>query len=300
MIEKPFTLTSAEADKLIALAKQKKRILTVYQNRRYDSDFRTLRHLMSLDPSPFGKITEFTTHYDIDRPEWISKWTSPELVPGEGMLYGLGTHSIDQALLLFGRPKGVTAFLRVLRMEGGEKAAEDSFTIILQYQGAQKDLIVTIKTTIVSPQIKQMKYVLRGTKGSFQKVIYCLGHSSLFTSLICQQKGEDVQIENLLEFGRQPTDPGFGVEPPRFHGKLHTGKASDPAFRDPKEPAIVFSGKVPSQPGSYMDYYRDVVSAIRGEKSVAVQPEQSRAGIRVIELARESAVKGLTVPWSES
>ena len=72
MIEKPFTATTAEADRLIALAKEKGKILTVYQNRRYDSDFRTLRHLMSLDPNPFGKITEFANHYDLDSPPWAN------------------------------------------------------------------------------------------------------------------------------------------------------------------------------------------------------------------------------------
>lgn len=163
-------MTSAEADNLIALAKQKGKVLTVYQNRRYDSDFRTLQHLMSLDPNPFGKITEFANHYDLDNPEWVQKWTSPELEPGEGMMYGLGTHSIDQTLLLFGLPTSVTAFLRVLRMEGAEQASDDSFTIILQYGGLQKDLIVTVKTTIVSPQPKQLKFWVRGMNGSFTKV----------------------------------------------------------------------------------------------------------------------------------
>ena len=170
VIEKPFTVTSAEADKLIALAKEKGKILTVYQNRRYDSDFRTLQHLMSLDPNPFGKITEFANHYDLDRPEWAMKWKSKELIPGEGMMYGLGTHSLDQTILLFGVPKSVTAFLRVLRMEDADTASDDSFTIVLQYGGDKKDLIATVKTTIVSPQSMQFKYWVRGTNGSFVKV----------------------------------------------------------------------------------------------------------------------------------
>ena len=91
------------------------------------------------------------------------------------MLYGLGTHSLDQTLLLFGLPKSVTAFLRVLRPGGksdqqSAQAVDDSFTIILQYGGDQSDLVVTVKTTIVSPQAKQIKYWVRGTDGSFFKV----------------------------------------------------------------------------------------------------------------------------------
>lgn len=82
IIEKPFTVTTAEADSLIALAREKQRILTVYQNRRYDSDFRTLRHLMELDPSPFGKVTEFANHYDMDDPPWVKGWVAEEAEPG--------------------------------------------------------------------------------------------------------------------------------------------------------------------------------------------------------------------------
>lgn len=80
----------------------------------------------------------------------------------------LGTHSLDQALVLFGRPKSVTGFFRVQR--DAESEVEDSFTIILQYDGAQKDLLVTVKTSVVTPMAQQLKQLVRGTKGSFVKV----------------------------------------------------------------------------------------------------------------------------------
>jgi predicted dehydrogenase len=88
------------------------------------------------------------------------------------MMYGLGTHSLDQTLLLFGKPKSVTAFLRVLREGGADGAVDDSFTIILQYGGEQKDLIATVKTTVVSAMTKQLKYFVRGTNGTFLKVSF--------------------------------------------------------------------------------------------------------------------------------
>jgi predicted dehydrogenase len=91
------------------------------------------------------------------------KWT-----PGSGMAFGLGTHSVDQALALFGRPKSVTGFFRTQRPI--ESEVEDSFTIILQYDGAQKDLLVTVKTSVTSPLSQQLKQLVRGTKGSFVKV----------------------------------------------------------------------------------------------------------------------------------
>ena len=85
-------------------------------------------------------------------------------------MYGLGTHSLDQTLLLFGKPKSVTAFLRVLREGGADDAIDDSFTIVLQYGGEHKQMIATVKTTVVSSQPKQLKYWVRGTNGTFFKV----------------------------------------------------------------------------------------------------------------------------------
>ena len=95
------------------------------------------------------------------------------------------------------------------------------------------------------------------------------------------------------------TDTGFGVEPERYHGYLSSHKQLDSKFGKPSTPESRFSGTITSKPGSYMDYYRDLVAAIRGEKALIVKPEESRNVIRVIELARESAEKGVTVPWSE-
>lgn len=269
VLEKAFTVTSAEADELVALAKERQVVLTGFQNRRYDSDFRTLRKLV--DAGAFGKVTEFENHYDVDSPDWVRSWRDPGYVPGSGMLYGLGTHSIDQTLVLFGLPKSVTAFVRSLRMES---QTEDSFTIILQYDGARKDLIATVKTTFVSPlpMARQPKFRVRGEQGAFIKT------------------GEDPQIDHLLAGMKPVEDPRFGVEPEGYRGYLHTLASS---------PYGEFDGVIESEKGSYADYYVDVVAAIRGEREVAVKPEDSRNGIRIIELSRESAAKGVTVPWSE-
>lgn len=99
--------------------------------------------------------------------------------------------------------------------------------------------------------------------------------------------------------GLLASDPGFGIEPPRYHGYLHTTKPSPSLQQSDKGPGVIFSGTVKSQPGSHMDYYRDVVKAVRGEAEVVVKPEESRMGIRVIELAKRSAKEGRTVEWSE-
>lgn len=129
-----------------------------------------------------GSITEAEIHYDIENPPWIKSLTAKEYVPGDGLLYGLGrykvavshnvlsnhskgSHTLDQALVLFGRPKCVTAFLRVLR--GIDSEVDDTFTVILQYESA---LLVTVKTTIISCLQQGFKYLIRGTGGSYIKV----------------------------------------------------------------------------------------------------------------------------------
>ncbi|KAK0922712.1 hypothetical protein LTR91_015516 [Friedmanniomyces endolithicus] len=267
VVEKPFTTTSAECDHLIEVAKKSGKILTVFQNRRYDSDFLTLKKLFA--EKAFGEVTEFQNHYDCDNPPWMRS-TDMGWSPGNGMLFGLGTHSIDQTLL-FGKPKSVTGFLRALKLRGSE--TDDTFTVILQYDGEQKDLVCTVKTTVISPlpMERMLKYMVRGTTGAFVKT------------------GEDPQVDHHMA-GMKADDPKFGAEPESYYGYLSTTK--DSALGESKR-------VLESERGCYMDYYRDVAKAIRGEVEVVVKPEQSRMGIRMIELARESAQKGVTLPYSE-
>jgi len=274
VVEKPFTIDTAEADRVIAAAKKSDKILTVFQNRRYDSDFRTLHHLVK--QSTFGEITECEIHYDVDFPFWISGWKSPDWSPGQGMMYGLGSHTIDQALLLFGRPASITGFYRSLR--GVESKTDDTFTIILQYSGEKKNLVVTVKTSVVTAMQYPLKYFIRGYDGSFVKF------------------GDDKQESQIMS-GQTTASPGFGVEPEATYGllttkeKVHESQAKD-------EASGKWVGKFPSLKGDYVGFYGDLVKAIRGEGELFVKPETSRDGIRVIEIARESADKGRTLPFS--
>jgi predicted dehydrogenase len=168
VVEKPFARSVEEADKVIALAKEKGLLATCFQNRRWDSDFLTLKKLIA--DGALGKVVDAQMHYDIERPRWIEGWKEKEFEKGsgKGMMYGLGSHSIDQTIVLFGRPTSVTGFLRSLR--GVESEVEDTFTIVLQYDGEWKDLIVTVKTTVVSVLRDPIKYFVRGTGGSYVKV----------------------------------------------------------------------------------------------------------------------------------
>lgn len=101
-------------------------------------------------------------------PQFPSLWSSHLSQSLANSCYCQGSHSLDQAYTLFGRPKSITAFYRSQR--GLESEIEDSFTVILQYEGNQKNLLVTVKSAITTPLAKQLKLFVRGSEGSFVKV----------------------------------------------------------------------------------------------------------------------------------
>lgn len=100
--------------------------------------------------------------------------------------------------------------------------------------------------------------------------------------------------------GMKADGPGFGVEPDNYYGFYSSNKQPQARLKQVDGSAVKADGIITSKPGSYLDYYRDLVAAIRGEKDLVVKAEESRNGIRVIELALESAREGVTVSWSES
>src|SRR5688572_24141736 len=129
IVEKPFTVTTKEASDLIALAKRKNKILTVFQNRRWDGDFITVKKV--IDNAWVGKIAEFELHYDRYRNYIEANTWKEEQGPGSGILYNLGSHMIDQVLVLFGMPIEVDARVGIQR-PGGK--VEDFYDIRMQYQ----------------------------------------------------------------------------------------------------------------------------------------------------------------------
>ncbi|KAL1868439.1 hypothetical protein VTK73DRAFT_3647 [Phialemonium thermophilum] len=266
--------------------------MTTNTDRRFDSDFRTLQHLVHA--GALGDVRDAQLHFDFPTPGWIQSWTQKEYQPGEGMAFGLGTHTIDQALCLFGRPASVTGLLRSNR--GVESDVDDTFTILLQYGGAQKNLVVTVKTAVVTYMQDQLKFFVRGTKGTYLKFGTC-----------------PQEARAIASPGQPAVDPNFGVEDPRIWGTLTTVgpapfDASAQAPVDATPPIAtsvvggqVFAGRYPSLPGWYRGYYENVADVVRGRRpreELAVQPQTARDGLRVIELARESHRTGRTVPWS--
>jgi predicted dehydrogenase len=192
----------------------------------------------------------------------------------------IGSHTLDQAYALFGRPSSVTAFLRNQR--GVKSEVEDSFTIILQYDGPQSDLLVTVKTCVVTPLARQLKQLVRGTEGSFVK---------------WQARSTCPQEEHIAA-GMKPLDSGFGTELESMWGELTTYKPSDQSVQkfDPESKKYV--GKYPTVPGRWMGLYENLAAAIHRREELAVKPEGVRDVLRIIELARESNEKRVTVAWT--
>jgi predicted dehydrogenase len=202
-----------------------------------------------------------------------------EYTAGDGHTFGLGTHSLDQAYVLFGRPASVTAFFRVQR--GIESEVEDSFTIILQYDGAQKGLLVTVKTCVVSPMAQQLKFWIRGTKGSYIK------H---------QQRSSCPQEEDIAR-GAQPLDPNFAAEPEALRGVLTTYEEFDNTIQTLDKESERYVGKYPTLRGHWMGLYQNLADAIKGKAELAIKASEVRDVLKIIELARESHEKGATVAW---
>lgn len=257
VVEKPFTVTTQEADQLIALSKSNRRLLAVHHNRRWDSDFRTVEKIVK---SHFlGEIVDYQANFDRYRVEFKGNWREEEQ-PGSGILYDLGSHLIDQALILFGLPQEVFGQLEIQK-EGGKTV--DFFRVILKYP----HLSATLKAGMLVREAGP-RFALHGTKGSFVKY------------------GLDVQ-EEALKIGLLPkSTDGWGQEPEGLWGKINTELNGSHII-----------GKVESEPGDYREFYRNVYQAILGEKSLIVQPEQARNTIRIIELAEESHTQKRWIPF---
>lgn len=191
VIEKPFTLTTEEADQVNAVALETNRLLTIYQNRRFDSDFRTVKKI--LDSGILGHLVVYEANFDRFRPEVNTIAWRENGALGTGILYDLGSHLIDQALTLFGLPNEVYADLSVQR--GGK--TPDQFELILYYP----NLKVILKAGMLVKE-ETPRFALYGTKGSFVKY------------------GLDVQ-EDALKKGKSVLDEDWGVEPESIWGVLN-------------------------------------------------------------------------------
>lgn len=192
VVEKPFTIHTREALQLINLAKQKGKLLAVYHNRRYVSDYLTIKKI--LDKKLLGDVHTFEAHYDRYRAEERPNAWREKPFPGSGILYDLGAHIIDQALTLFGLPKRITA---QTKMQRPHARATDWFEVKLDYGFLEVILKAGMLVREPGP-----RYLIHGTLGSFIK------------------SGEDPQ-EAKLRAGEM-LSPELGKEPEEIYGLLHT------------------------------------------------------------------------------
>ncbi|MFD3259242.1 oxidoreductase [Paenibacillus lentus] len=261
VVEKPFTNSSEEAERLIALAREKKLLLTVYHNRRWDNDFLTIKRL--LETGVLGNVSYYEAHFDRFRPEVSGRWREQDL-PGSGILYDLGSHLIDQALTLFGKPNTVWADLRKERR--GAKA-NDYFHLVLGYSSLR--VVLHSGSLVREPG---PRFVLHGDRGSFVK------------------HGFDPQ-EAQLRKGFGPGDENWGLDLEANHAQLTTDIGG-----------LAVTGTVETLLGSYEMFYRKLADAISHGQPSPVLAEDARDVIRIIELAMESHSKGrvLTVDHRHS
>ena len=157
VIDKPFALTSAEAAELIAVARERKLVLSAFQNRRWDGDFKTVRNILKSEV--LGRLVVFESHYDRFRQELrLGTWKESGLYGG-GQLYDLGTHIIDQALYLFGAPATITADIRTDR---DQALNDDAFDIRLHYIGeTEKNLTVWLRSTMTAAIARSALHLAR-------------------------------------------------------------------------------------------------------------------------------------------
>ncbi|MDF9797223.1 scyllo-inositol 2-dehydrogenase (NADP+) [Catalinimonas alkaloidigena] len=248
VMEKPFTNTSEEAKKLIALANKKEKLLTVFQNRRLDSDFLTVKKV--IESKLLGYLVEYEAHYDRYRNFIQANTWKEESGPGSGILFNLGSHMIDQALTLFGLPERLSAKLAIQR-EGGK--THDAYHLIFTYEKFQ----VVLKSS----------YLVRD-EGPRYKV---LGNLGTFTKY-----GLDTQ-EDCLKAGQLPQGDDWGAEPPEIWGMLET-----------EIDGLHFRGEVASENGNYNLFYDNLSDAIQNGAELLVKPEEAMQVISLIELAEQS------------
>ncbi len=205
LIEKPFVLDPMDGKELIELARNKDKKLTVYHNRRFDSDFLTVKNF--IEQGQLGNISLFINRYDRFRPEVkASRWKESESA-GSGILWDLGAHLIDQALVLFGYP--ITIYANLLKQREGSKAI-DYFDLQFGYNNG---LCVKLSSSSLCHSLGP-KYEIHGSKGSFIKF------------------GQDPQ-ESALINKDNPLDINFGQEQSMYYGQLTTAQGTKviPSFK---------------------------------------------------------------------
>lgn len=245
LIEKPVAPTAKEAAYLFDLAERCGKLLLPYHNRRFDSDYQSLKNV--IEGQRVGRPIELHIRFDRFKPSIGVKAFKEKKQAGAGILYDLGSHLLDQVIALFGRPKSMTKIKGVFREDS---VVDDYGSIILNYAGGL-NVFLTTSLLVANPQAS---FVLHGTKGSFVK------------------QRTDTQEAQLLA-GMLPTADGFGVEPEHKEGLL--------TFEN--EMKELETALIQSERGSYMTLFDEVYESIRNGKPYFVNKDQIVWQLEVLE-----------------
>lgn len=259
VIDKPLAPSVAEAERLTEAARRTGKLLTVFQNRRWDTDFLTARQLIAADA--LGPVVRLESRFERFRAAPKAGAWRERADPEEagGLLFDLGAHLIDQALLLFGKPTSVYAEVDTRRP--GAQVDDDTFVALRFGGGEVAHLWFSVIPRQSGPRLRVV-----GLRGVYEK------------------QELDPQ-EEALRTGARPGDEGWGHEAAAQWGRLYTDIAG-----------LYSQGVVENVPGSYETFYALLRDALRSGGPPPVDPADSVACLRVIESARESARTGTTVP----
>ncbi|MET9951405.1 Gfo/Idh/MocA family oxidoreductase [Streptomyces sp. NPDC006339] len=259
VVDKPLAGTAAEARALAALADERGLLLSVFQNRRWDNDFLTLRALLA--DGALGEVQRFESRFERWRPQLKGGWResgAPEEIGG--LLYDLGSHVVDQALVLFGPAVRVYAESDVRRR--GAQADDDTFFALTHAGGVRSHLWVSATTAQLGPRFRVL-----GSEAGYVK------------------HGLDPQ-EAALREGLRPVPGGvWGREPEELWGRVGAGES----------PLTGGGTPVETLPGDYPAYYAAVAAALRGTGENPVTAYEAAAALDVLEAARISARDGVAV-----
>ncbi|MEU6355724.1 Gfo/Idh/MocA family oxidoreductase [Streptomyces sp. NPDC047072] len=259
VVDKPVAGTAAEARELGRLAEERGLLLSVFQNRRWDNDFLTLRGL--LDEGSLGEVWRFESRFERWRPQTKGGWReSGDPVEIGGLLYDLGSHVVDQALVLFGPVRSVYAESDVRR--AGAEVDDDTFVALTHASGVRSHLFMSATAAQLGPRFRVL-----GSKAGYVKY------------------GLDPQ-EAALREGERPGGSGeWGREPESLWGRLGAGES----------PLTGGGSAVPTLSGDYPAYYAAVARALSGGGANPVTALEVAAALDVLEAARRSARDGVVV-----
>ncbi|MFG2134180.1 Gfo/Idh/MocA family oxidoreductase [Streptomyces sp. NPDC048751] len=259
VVDKPVAGTAAEARTLAALAEERGLLLSVFQNRRWDNDFLTLRRL--LDAGELGDVWRFESRFERWRPQLKGGWReSGDPAEIGGLLYDLGSHVVDQALALFGPVTQVYAESDIRRP--GAQTDDDTFIALTHAGGVRSHLYVSATTAQLGPRFRVL-----GSRAGYVKY------------------GLDPQEAALREGQRPGTTPDWGTEPEEMWGRVGAGESPLTGGGRPE----------PTLPGDYPAYYAAVAKALLDGGPNPVTALEAAAALDVLKAARRSAQEKVAV-----